>query len=98
MSDGESTEKATTIYKGSKDEDVKRLQQALIDQGFLTGSANGQFGKMTEAAVKAAQKSFELERVSKIPEAHFRRLKPHEVKIPLGFSVGCADRLGSIAD
>lgn len=61
MSNGESTEKATTIYKGSKDEDVKRLQQALIDQGFLTGSANGQFGKMTEAAVKAAQKSFELE-------------------------------------
>jgi hypothetical protein len=39
-----------------------------------------------------------LGRVSKIPEAHFRRLKLHEVKIPLGFSVGCADRLGSITD
>lgn len=58
---GASSEKAMTMQKGSKGEDVKRLQQALIDQGYLSGSADGQFGKMTDAAVKAAQEAFGLE-------------------------------------
>ena len=48
------------LKKGSKGDDVKRLQQALIAQGYLTGSADGQYGKMTEAAVKTAQGVFGL--------------------------------------
>lgn len=57
----EPSEIAATMQKGSKGENVKRLQQALIDQGYLAGSADGQFGKMTETAVKAAQEAFGLE-------------------------------------
>ena len=46
---------------GSKGEYVKNLQQALIDQGFLSGAADGQFGKMTAEAVKKAQAAFGME-------------------------------------
>ena len=48
---------ASTLYNGSKGEDVRQLQQALIDLGFLKGSADSVFGSKTEAAVRAFQKS-----------------------------------------
>jgi len=41
--------------RGSKGDEVLTLQQALIDQGYLTGKADGDFGKKTEEAVKALQ-------------------------------------------
>ena len=41
----------STLYKGSKGDSVKKLQQALIDQGFLSGTADGIFGPKTEQAV-----------------------------------------------
>ena len=41
----------STLYKGSKGDSVKKLQQALIDQGFLSGKADGIFGPKTEQAV-----------------------------------------------
>lgn len=43
--------------KGSKGAPVKRIQQCLIDRGFLTGSADGSFGSKTEAAVNALQEA-----------------------------------------
>lgn len=43
---------------GCAGNEVIQLQQALIDQGFLSGSADGQFGNKTAEAVKAAQKAF----------------------------------------
>ena len=39
------------LAKGSKGEDVRKVQQQLIDQGFLFGKADGDFGKKTEQAV-----------------------------------------------
>ena len=47
-----------TIRRGSKGEDVKYVQQILIDQGYDLGSsgADGVFGAKTEAAVRAFQK------------------------------------------
>ena len=48
---------ASTLFNGSRGEDVRQLQQALIDLGFLKGSADGIFGSKTEAAVRAFQKS-----------------------------------------
>lgn len=50
-----------TIRKGSDKELVKKLQQALIDQGFLDDKADGIYGGKTEAAIKAAQESFGME-------------------------------------
>ena len=53
---GQST--AVMLSVGSKGEDVKRLQQALIDRGYLVGNADGIFGNKTAEAVKKAQADF----------------------------------------
>ena len=51
---------ATTLHNGSEGEDVRELQQALIDLGFLKGTADGKFGTNTENAVRAFQKKNKL--------------------------------------
>ena len=52
---------ATTLHNGSQGEEVRELQQALIDLGFLKGTADGVFGNNTENAVRAFQKKFKLD-------------------------------------
>ena len=52
-----STAQAATLKRGSRGEGVQELQQWLIDLGYLDDEADGKFGKKTEAAVKAYQKS-----------------------------------------
>ena len=47
--------------KGSKGAGVKAMQQSLVDRGFLKGSADGDFGGKTEAAVKLLQEHYGLE-------------------------------------
>lgn len=42
---------------GSRGEEVKKLQQALIEKGYLDGNADGIFGPKTENAVIAFQKA-----------------------------------------
>lgn len=49
-----------SLSVGSSGDDVTKLQEALIEQGYLTGSADGQFGSMTEQAIRAAQSAFGL--------------------------------------
>lgn len=44
------------LQKGSKGEDVVALQERLIEMGYLTGAADGDFGNMTKAALEAFQK------------------------------------------
>ena len=51
----------STLDIGSSGDDVTALQQALIDQGFLDGSADGAYGNGTAAGVKAFQESAGLE-------------------------------------
>ena len=51
---------STTLYNGSKGEDVRELQQALIDLGYLKGTADGIFGNKTEIAVRKFQKANKL--------------------------------------
>jgi len=47
-----------SLKKGSKGEDVVRLQLKLIELGYLSpGSNDGDFGSATETAVKAFQAS-----------------------------------------
>ncbi|BBD65301.1 peptidoglycan binding domain-containing protein [Nostoc commune NIES-4072] len=46
---------------GLRGSEVVKLQQQLKKLGFLKGDADGDFGETTEAAVKAAQKSYGLE-------------------------------------
>ena len=44
-----------TLRKGSTGEDVVRMQQALIDLGYLIGAADGDFGSGTQNAVTQFQ-------------------------------------------
>ena len=47
-----------TLQRGIKSDEVKALQQRLVDLGYLTGAADGSFGQMTEDAIKAAQEAY----------------------------------------
>lgn len=46
---------------GSEGENVKKLQQKLIDMGLLTGAPDGKFGKYTAEAVKTLQGRYGME-------------------------------------
>ena len=46
----------TTLYNGCSGEEVRVMQQALIDLGYLEGKADGKFGDKTEEAVRAFQR------------------------------------------
>lgn len=62
------------LEKGSKGADVKKLQQALIDQGFLDGKADGDYGNGTAGAVSRFQESVGLEATGAADEATQQRL------------------------
>ena len=47
---------ATVLEVGSSGADVKKVQQKLIDWGYLNGTADGKYGEKTRAAVTAFQK------------------------------------------
>ena len=49
-----------TLMRGDINEDVRAMQQALIDMGYLNDVADGNFGRKTEAAVSAYQQDMGL--------------------------------------
>lgn len=49
------TQAPSSLKKGSKGADVRKLQQRLKDLGYYAGSVDGDFGDGTEAAVRAFQ-------------------------------------------
>lgn len=59
---------------GSKDDSVLRLQQVLIDQGYLLGTADGDYGNKTAEAVKKAQKVFGMDQTGVADEAFQKKL------------------------
>ncbi len=50
----------TSLKLGSSGDDVRKMQQRLRTLGYLKGSADGDFGEATEAAVRAFQKAHGL--------------------------------------
>ena len=65
------------LHKGMKGEDVKRLQQALIDAKLLDeGQADGIFGPKTEAALKKYQKAKGVTESGILDEKTFKQLFP----------------------
>lgn len=58
------------ITKKSSKDDIKRLNQALIDQGFMKGKANSSFEK-TPKAIKAAQEAFGME-ITGVADSEFQ--------------------------
>ena len=55
LSPAPTSKAARTLKKGSTGEDVKKLQQALIDLGYLSDTADGTFGAKTQDAVTLFQ-------------------------------------------
>ena len=56
-----SSSSGATLELGSEGSEVKKLQKRLIDLGYLSGTADGKFGEMTETALKAFQEANGLE-------------------------------------
>ena len=50
-----------TLARNSKGDAVRALQQALIDLGYIKGTADGDFGGQSQRAVNAVQKDMGLE-------------------------------------
>ena len=59
----------TELTKGCKGDEVVALQEILINQGYLSGKADGNFGKMTETAVLAFQKANGIPETGIVDEA-----------------------------
>ncbi len=59
---------ADTLKKGSRGEDVEEVQAWLIELGYLNDVADGKFGKKTEAAVKAFQKTLGVKQAGKLTD------------------------------
>ena len=72
------TEVLTTLMRGDISEDVRVMQQALIDMGYLTGAADGNFGRMTEAAVSDYQSAMGLRPTGIADDATLRRILSYE--------------------
>jgi peptidoglycan hydrolase-like protein with peptidoglycan-binding domain len=55
------------LSRGSRGEDVRQLQQLLVDLGFLSATPNGTFGPATEQAVRAWQTSLTVPVTGTVP-------------------------------
>ena len=44
-----------TLVKGDRNDEVKALQERLVELGYLSDTADGIFGSNTESAIRAAQ-------------------------------------------
>ena len=65
-----SAAQASVMKRGGRGEGVLELQEWLIDLGYLEdGGADGAFGRKTEAAVKAYQKSMKKKQTGKLTAA-----------------------------
>ena len=62
------------LKKGSKGDEVKDLQQKMIDLGVLNDKADGAFGKKTEAAVNELQQYWGKETTGTADEAFLNDL------------------------
>ena len=62
------------LRKGDKGDDVRRMQQRLMELGYLNGSIDGSFGYQTYSAVLAFQKANGLSRDGEAGPATLTRL------------------------
>ena len=59
---------------GTKSDEVKRLQRALIDKGLLSGQPDGHYGNYTANAVKEMQRRFGMEQTGVADQAFLDKL------------------------
>lgn len=75
----------TTISRGAKGDDVVKLQEKLIQSKYLNGSADGDFGGMTQRALTALQKDYGLEQTGEA-DAYTQMLLDSIVQDPIAIS------------
>ena len=63
-----------TLKKGSQGEAVEEVQQWLINLGYLNDVADGKFGKKTEKAVKAFQKTLGVKQSGRLTDEQQEQL------------------------
>ena len=64
-----SSAQASVMKRGTRGEGILEMQKWLIDLGYLDDEADGIFGKKTEAAVKAYQKSMKKKQTGTLTAA-----------------------------
>ena len=62
------------LEKGSKGDDVKKLQQRLIELKYLDGTADGDFGNKTKTAIEMFQKDAGLDVTGVADEETLKRI------------------------
>ena len=67
-------EAESTMTIGSQGENVKKLQQKLIDLNLLSGAPDGKFGKYTAEAVKTLQGRYGMEKTGVADAAFLDKL------------------------
>lgn len=68
------------LEKGSTGETVKEVQEILIELGYLSGTADGQFGGLTEDAVKKYQLDNEVEANGIVDEITYEKMSASKIK------------------
>lgn len=69
------------LEKGSAGGNVKEIQEILIELGYLSGTADGQFGGMTEEAVKNYQVNSGIEVTGIVDEGTFEKLSESKAEL-----------------
>ena len=87
---------AASLKQGSRGTEVKQLQQNLVGLGYLEGTADGQYGAKTAAAVKKFQADFGLAADGRAGEATQTAVYNAVVRLQVelrnaGFAPGTAD-------
>lgn len=59
----------TALGMGNKGENVKKLQERLVELGYLSSEPDGNYGGKTERAVRNAQNAFNMKATGKADEA-----------------------------
>lgn len=76
------------LARGAKGDDVSALQQKLKALGYLTGTADGQYGAGTVKAVEAFQKDNGLEQTGRVDEDTMAALNAKEIPARASFTRG----------
>lgn len=81
--EGEASEdEPILMQKGSKGDDVKKLQENLIALGYLSGKADGDFGNGTQKAVMAYQKANGLPEDGNVTQSLLDRIEQEVSTLP----------------
>lgn len=83
---GSFTHAQTTTFSrnlgvGSKGDDVKALQQLLMDKGYMSGTATNYFGNKTREALKKYQKDNGLEAIGRVGPRTLQKLNEERVGV-----------------